>query len=212
MTPAELNKSFTLLLNELLADADFKKSKIGCLKRSQSECEQFFSFYFTRDRGTPGNLYSLTATLSFSFPELDRLTCSFLGREYDERAGQFHTGAEPLYETAPSRLPTQYKYCADEPIYRLAEMVSEDFHAYAISFYEKYDTLEKLENYFERRFRGGKRGFRVIHEGKKPGSGQGCCYAAILYLSKKMGKLEKFLEETDLLMDEYRERIRKYAF
>lgn len=208
--PAELNKSFTFMLNELLADTDFSKRKNGCLKRQLPECQQFFKFYFTRDRGLPGNLYSLTANLSFSFPELDRLTCDFLGEGYDERARQFHTGAEPLYEVVPDRLPTQYKYCADESIYGLAERVSEDFHAYALPFYEKYDTLEKLENYFERRFHGGKRSFRVIREGKKPGSGQGCCYAAVLYLLGKTGKLEKFFKETDLLTDEYRERISKY--
>ncbi len=212
MTPTELNKSFTFLLNELLADTDFKKKKIGCLKRNSSECEQFFTFYFTRDRGLPGNLYSLTATLSFSFPELDRLTCNFLSKEYDERAKQFHTGAEPLYEIVPDRLPTQYKYCADEPLYRLAEMVSGDFHSYALPFYEKYATLEKLENYFERRFLGNKRSFRVTHEGKKPGSGQGCCYAAVLCLLGKAEKLDEFFEKTDLMTDEYRERINKYIF
>lgn len=210
MTPTELNKSFTLLLNELLADTDFQKKKIGCLKRNLSKCEQYFTFYFTRDRGLPGNLYSLTATLSFSFRELDQLTCSFLGEEYDERAKQFHTGSEPLYEIVPDRLPTQYKYYTDESMHRLAEMVSGDFHTYAISFYEKYDTLEKLENYFEQRIHGAKRNFRVTREGQKPGSGQGCCYAAVLYLLAKREKLEKFLKETDLLMDKYKNQISKY--
>lgn len=138
---------------------------------------------------TPAEL-NKSFTLSFSFPELNRLTYNFLGKEYDERARQFHTGAEPLYAIVPDRLPTQYKYCADESIYRLAEMVSGDFHAHALPFFEKYDTLEKLENYFERRFHGDKRGFRVIHEGQKPGSGQKCCYAAVLYLLGKKEKLE----------------------
>lgn len=209
MTPAELNKSFTLLLNELLADTDFKKSKIKCMKRNISDCQQFFTFYFTRDRGLPGNTYSLTATLSFSFPELDRLTRDFLGGEYDARDKQFPTGTEPLYEVVPDGLPTRYKYCDDESIRRLAEMVSGDFRAYALSFYEKYDTLKKLEHYFEQRFQGEKRGFRVTREGRKPGDGQACCYAAVLSLLGKTAKLEKFLEESDILADEYKERIRK---
>ncbi len=209
MTPAELNKSLTLLLNELLADTGFSKKKIGSLRRTTKECEQFLTFYLTRERGLPGNRYSLTATLSFTFSEVDRLTCKFLGKEDDRRFG---TGAEPLYTVVPGRPVLKYKHCSDEPLSLLAEMVSEDFHTYAIPFYEKYDTLEKLADYFERELNGGECGFRVVISGQKPGSGHGCCIAAVLCLMKKWDKLEQFLKETDLLMDEHRERIKEYIF
>lgn len=207
MTPAELNKSLTFLLNELLADTGFSKKKIGSLKRTTKECEQFLTFYLTREHGLPGNRYSLTATLSFAFSEVDRLTCKFLGKEDD---GRFGTGAEPLYTVVPGRPVLKYKHCSDEPLSLLAEMVSEDFHSYAIPFYEKYDTLEKLEDYFDRELNGGECGFRVVISGQKPGSGHGCCIAAVLCLMKKWDKLEQFLKETDLLMDEHRERIKEY--
>lgn len=210
VTPAELNKLLTSLLHELLADTGFSKKRTGTLKRNAEECEQFFSFGFTRDRGLPGNLYTLTCTISFSFSKVDRLTNQFLGREYDKRARQFSTGAEPLYAVVPGSSVPRYKYCSDEPLSRLAELVSEDFHACALSFYEKYDTLEKLEKYFDRRLNGGERGFHVVWEGKKPGSGQGCCFAAVLCLLEKWDKLEQFLKETDLLLDEYRESINEY--
>lgn len=206
MTPAELNKSLTLLLNERLADTGFAKKKIGQLKRTAKECEQFLTFYFTRERGLPGNQYSLTATLSFTFSEVNRLTCEFLGEEEDVRFG---TGAQPLYTVVPGSL-LKYKYCSDEPLDLLAEMVSEDFHAYALPFYGKYDTLEKLEDYFDRERDGGERGFRVVISGQKPGSGRGCCIAAVLCLLEKWDKLEQFLKGTDVLMDEHRERMEEY--
>ena len=209
MTPAELNKSLTLLLNELLADTGFSKKKIGSLKRATKECEQFLTFYLTRERGLPGNRYSLTATLSFSFSEVNRLTCNFLGKEDD---GRFGTGAEPLYTVVPGRPVLKYKHCSEEPLSLLAEMVSEDFHAYAIPFYEKYDTLKKLEDYFERELDGGECGFRVVISGQKSGSGHGCCIAAVLCLMEKWDKLERFLKETDLLMDEHVERIKEYIY
>lgn len=212
VTPAELDKLLTSLLHQLLADTGFSKKRIGRLKRNAEECEQFCSFYFTRDRGLPGNLYTLTCTISFSFSEVDRLTNKFLGQEYDKRAQQFSTGAKPLYAVVPDSSVPRYKYCFDEPLSRLAEIVSEDFHACAIPFYEKYDTLEKLEKYFDRRLNGGERGFQVVWEGKKPGSGQGCCYAAVLCLLEKWDKLEQFLKETDLLMDEHKESINEYIF
>lgn len=212
VTPAELNKLLTVLLHELLADTGFSKKRTGTLRRNAGACEQFCSFYFTRDRGLPGNQYTLTCTVSFSFSEVDQLTNKFLGQEYDKRAKQFSTGAEPLYAIVSNSSASRYKYCSDEPFSRLAEVVSEDFHACAIPFYEKYDTLEKLEEYFDRRLNGGERDFRVVWEGRKPGSGEGCCYAAVLCLLEKWDELERFLKDTDLLMEEHRESICEYLF
>ena len=207
MTPAELNKSLTLLLHERLADTGFSKKKIGTLRRKADACEQFLTFYLTRERGLPGNRYSLTATLGFSFPEVDRLTCEFLGKGDDRKWG---TGAQPLYTVVPGRPVLKYKHCSDEPLGRLADMVSVDFHAYALPFYKKYDTLEKLAEAFEREHLTGECGFRVVISGQKPGSGHACCIAAVLCLLEKWDRLEQFLKETEFLTDACKERIDRY--
>lgn len=207
MTPAELNKALTLLLHERLADTGFSKKKIGTLRRKTDECEQFLTFYLTRDRGVPGNRYSLTATLSFSFPEVDRLTCAFLDKD-DSR--KFGTGAQPLYTVVPGRPVLKYRHDSEAPLDRLADMVSGDFHACALPFYEKFDTLEKLAGYFERERLTGECEFRVTISGKRPGSGHACCIAAVLCLLEKWEQLEQFLKETKFLPDECRERIGKY--
>ena len=72
MTPNELQKQVTLILCDLLKDNGFKKKATGKLYRKAGECEQYFTFYFTRDRGLPGNLYSLTCTLSFRYKNVDQ--------------------------------------------------------------------------------------------------------------------------------------------
>ena len=84
ITPNGLQKELTTLLSELVFDTGFKKKKIGWLTRKVGECEQFFTITFTRDRGLPGNLYSVNFTLSFTYKEVDRLTSLFLGMEYEK--------------------------------------------------------------------------------------------------------------------------------
>lgn len=207
MTPAELGKSLTLLLHERLNDTGFAKKRIGTLRRKADACEQFLTFYLTRDRGLPGNRYSLTATLGFSFPEVDRLTCEFLGKQDDRK---FSTGAQPLYTVVPGKPVLKYKHCSEEPLEQLADMVSGDFRAYALPFYEKYDTLEKLAEYFERERLTGACEFRVVISGNKPGSGHACCIAAVLCLLERWEQLEQFLKETQFLTEEHKERISKY--
>ncbi len=210
VTPRELNKLLTALLQDMLVDTGFTKMRARILKRTVGECEQFCSHSFTRDRGLPGNLYTLTCTISFSFSEVDRLTNEFLGREYDKRARQFSTGVKPLYALVPHASVPRYKYCSDEALDRLAEMVCEDFRSHALPFFERYDTLVKLEKYFGQLFDKGNRDFHVVWEGRKAGSGEGCCFAAVLCLLEKWDQLECFLAETDLLMEEQREVIQKY--
>lgn len=70
ITPNGLQKELTTLLSELVFDTGFKKKKIGWLTRKVGECEQFFTITFTRDRGLPGNLYSVNFTLSFTYKEV----------------------------------------------------------------------------------------------------------------------------------------------
>lgn len=208
MTPTELDKSLTLMLNELLADTGFSKKKKGRLKRKKNECEQFFSFYFTRERGLPGNMYSLTATMSFSFPEVDKLTSCFMGEEYEAK---WDTGARPLYTVIPDSPVLKYRYCADEALEQFAEMLSQDFHSYALSFYDKYDTLNKLERYFDQHpdYINLANGFSVVRTNKY-GNGRWCCKAAVLCILEKWDKLKVFRDETELLLDDQKERIVDY--
>lgn len=208
MTPAELDKELTMLLHNLLADIGFSKKRTCALRRKKNECEQFFTFYFTRDRGLPGNTYSLTLTMSVAFTEVDKLTDVFIGKEYDSA---YATGAEPLYCVIPEKPIHRYKYCADEPLERLAKIIADDVHIYALPFYEKYDTLNKLEQYFDQHPDIVKSGeFRVIRE-TKYGNGCWCCKAAVLCILGKWDKLQLFMNETDMLMPEQKERIREYV-
>ncbi len=203
MTPSELDKELTFLLHNLLANTGFRKKRKGNLSRKENECEQVFSFYFTRDRGPAGNTYSLTATLSFSFPEVDRLTSRFMGEEYDSK---WPTGTRPLYTVLPDTPVLKYKYCSDNALEQFADMVSQDFRSYALSFYGKYDTIDKLEQHFDQCHdnMGLKSGFRVVR------ANGGCCKAAVLCMLEKWEKLQQYVGETDCLTPEQKAKISEY--
>lgn len=205
MTPSELGKELTYLLHDLLADTGFRKKRKCSLFRKENECAQAFSFYFTRDRGLPGNTYSLSATLSFSFPEVDRLTSYFMGEEYDLK---WPTGARPFYTVLPDTPVLKYKYCSDDSLERFADMVSQDFHSYTLPFYENYNTMDKLESHFEQYHDNisGKNGFSVVRR-----KGYWCCKAAVLCISEEWEKLKRYVDETDLLIPEQKEKIREYV-
>lgn len=207
MTPKDLNKSLTLLLNELLADTGFSKQRICSLRRKSKECEQFFSFNFSRDYGLPGNIYSLIPSMSFSFPLVDKLTSKFMGEEYDPK---WPTASKPLYLVVPNS-SAFYKYCSENSLEQFAEKLSADFHAYALSFYEKYDTLNKLESYFNQHPDniGLPNGFSVVRANKY-GNGCWCCKAAVLCVLENWDALKIYLDETDLLLPEQKNRIIEY--
>lgn len=209
MTPAEYNKQVTILLSELLKDTCFSQKRICRLSRKTKECEQNISFYFTRNRGLPGNLYSVDFTLSFAFKEVDKLTSKFLGKEYDAK---WDTGAQPLYTVIPEEPLFRFRYCSDEPLTQYAQRVAEDFRMYALPYFEKYDTLEKLEAYLEQNLVRGmdKGGFRVVRSSGSDG-GRACCYAAVLCLLKKWDQLHTFVESTDLLFPEQKERMEHFC-
>lgn len=204
MTPSELNKELTYLLHDLLADTGFRKKRICCLFRKENECVQEFSFYFTRDRGLPGNTYSLSAALSFSFPKVDRLTSHFMGEEYNSK---WPTGTRTFYTVLPDTPVLKYKYCSDDSLKQFADMVSQDFHSYALSFYDKYNTIDKLESHFEQYHDNSscKNGFSVVRT-----NGYWCCKAAVLCISEKWKKLQQYVDETDFLILEQKEKIREY--
>ena len=65
MTPKEMNKELTTLLSDNMNSLGFTKKRICEFGRKSNDCELYFSFYFTRDRGLPGTYYSMFPTLSF---------------------------------------------------------------------------------------------------------------------------------------------------
>ena len=78
-------------------------------------------------------------------------------------------------------------------------------------FYEKYDTLIKLEKYFDQHPDIVKSGeFGVVRDNKY-NNGCWCCKAAVLCVLRKWDKLLSYVDETDLLMPEQKERIREYV-
>ena len=208
MTPAELNAELTAQLHSLLSDVGFAKKRKCILKRKVNECEQSFSFSFTRERGVPGNMYSLGATMSFSFPDVDKLTSRFMGDEYDAK---WPTAVKPFYLVVPNSHFYSFKYCADEPLSDFTKKLSDDFHFYALSFYESYDTLSKLEDYFNQSPDNINlpKGFRIVRSNKF-GNGCWCCKAAVLCVLEKWDKVKQYIDETDKLLPEQRARISEY--
>ena len=209
ITPNGLQKELTTLLSELVFDTGFKKKKIGWLTRKVGECEQFFTITFTRDRGLPGNLYSVNFTLSFTYKEVDRLTSLFLGMEYDPK---WSTGAWMFYTQIPNYTMSTFKYCSDEPMQTYAERIANYFRKYALPYYEKIDTLEKVAKIFEQtasaKDSDKARNFFVVR--RLRGSEGDCCYAAILCVQGKWNKLRDFLPIARELSIEEKERIEKY--
>ena len=97
MTPQEMDKELTLILEDKMNSLGFTKKRIREFCRKVNDCEQYFSFYYTRDRGLPGTYYSMFPTLSFRYSKVDELQCLFMGKEYDKREKEFNTGCKGLY-------------------------------------------------------------------------------------------------------------------
>ena len=205
MTPKELDKELTTLLTEKMNSFGFKKKSAGTFCRVVNECEQYFSFYFTRDRGLPGTYYSMLPTLSFKYPKVDELQCRFMGKEYDKREMSFGTGSKGLYTLVPSGASGKYRYCSDNALDNQAELIAGDFAGYALSFYDKYDSLDKLEAYFDTNKTHNPNGFDVVRH-----NAYGCCIAAVLCANGSPEKCRQFVSEDGSVTDEQRERILKY--
>lgn len=204
MTPKEIDKELTLLLADNMNSLGFKKKQIGVFSRKANDCEQYFSFYFTRDRGMPGTYYSMLPTLSFRYPKVDELQCQFMGKEYDKREKDFGTGRKGLYTLVPEHDSGRYRYCSDNPLIDHAMLIFNDFSEYALSFYDKYDSLDKLETYFDQNRSRNRDGFDVVRH-----NAYGCCIAAVLCVNGKWEKCRQFLSE-GLVTDEQHARILKY--
>ncbi len=204
MTPKEMDKELTLLLADNMNSLGFKKKQTGVFSRKVNDCEQSFAFCFTRDRGLPGTNYSMFPTLSFRYPQVDELHCLFMGKEYDKREKDFGTGAKGLYTLVPGRDGGRYRYCSDNLMSDHAELIFKDFSEYALLFYDKYDSLDKLEAYFDQNRSHNRDGFDVVRY-----NAYGCCIAAVLCANGKLEKCRQFLGE-GLVTDEQRDRILEY--
>ena len=89
-------------------------------------------------------------------------------------------------------------------------MLAEDFCNYALPFYEKFDTVNKLEQYFDRHLYGDlDREFRIVQTDRQ-GQGSGCLIAAVYCVLDEWEKLGAFLDATDLLEEKHKKRIRDY--
>lgn len=142
----------------------------------------------------------------FSFPEINKLTSQFLGEEYNK---VLPTGLKPLYAVVPGQPVLKYKYFSGESLDQFAELVADDFRLYALPFYAQFNTLNKLDNYFDRLWKKGIRMEFSVQTGKQ-GTGSGCCIAAVLCILEPWDNLQRFLKETNLLSDTHRERIHEY--
>ena len=134
MTPQEMDKELTLILEDKMNSLGFTKKPIHEFCRKVNDCEQYFSFYYTRDRGLPGTYYSMFPTLSFRYSKVDELQCLFMGKEYDKREKGFGTGCKGLYMLVPGCDSGRYRYCSDNPMSDHAELLFDDFRNYAFRF------------------------------------------------------------------------------
>ena len=205
MTPQEMDKELTLILEDKMNSLGFTKKRIHEFCRKVNDCEQYFSFYYTRDRGLPGTYYSMFPTLSFRYSKVDELQCLFMGKEYDKREKEFNTGCKGLYTLVPGCDSGRYRYCSDNPMSNHAELIFDDFHDYAFSFYDKYDSLDKVEEYFDLNRSYNRNGFDVVRH-----NAYGCCIVAVLCVNGKFDKCRQFLEEECLVTDEQKARIIEY--
>lgn len=68
--------------------------------------------------------------------------------------------------------------------------------------------MDKLESHFDQYYDNisGKNGFSVVRT-----KGYWCCKAAVLCIAEKWEKLKRYVDETDLLIPEQKEKIREYV-
>ena len=205
MIPEEMNKELTMLLSDNMNSLGFMKKRICVFSRKVNDCEQYFSFYYTRDRGLPGTYYSMFPTLSFRYSKVDELQCLFMGKEYDKREKEFGTGCKGLYTLVPGCDSGRYRYSSDNPMSNHAELIFDDFRNYAFSFYDKYDSLDKVEAYFDLNRSYNRNGFDVVRH-----NAYGCCIAAVLCLNGKFDKCRQLLKEDSIVTEEQKARIIEY--
>lgn len=201
MTPSSIQGELTDLLHSLLKEQQFSKKRRGLLYRTNQICTEYISLSISRNRGLPGDVYSIMVNLSFQYPEVDKLTSCFMGEKYE---AHWHTGMKPLYIQSQGTIAPAYKYCAKDSLPLLAQEISNHICLYALPFWERYDTLDKLELQLEKfpSHSNAPENFSLIRQRR------GCCSAATYYLQSKMDKLELLMQQPEILSDLERESIR----
>ena len=207
MSTNDYNKQLTLKLAELLTGTGFKRKKTGCLYRKVNRSVQYFFVHFERDKDSDEEAYTLSCSLAFQYVRADKLTCRFRGESFKQ---ELATGFMPLGEVVPAQEIIWEKYCPDLSMDEYAGLIAHDFVGYASSFYDKFDSLEKLEAYFDRHPEEDENEeFHVVNNHVR--SGRSCLIAAVLCMLKRWDKLQDFVDTDKNLTDDEKKRILEYV-
>ena len=205
MSVNEYNKKLTMRLDELLAETGFKRDKTGCLYRKVNRSVQYLFVHFERDKAQE-EIYNLSCSLAFQFVRADKLTCLFRGESFNQKLA---TGFIQFKDVVPGQDVIWEKYGPDLSMYEYAGLIAQDFISYAPSFYDKFDSLEKLETYFDLHpEESDDEEFHVMRNNVR--SGRPCLIAAVLCMLKRWDKLQSFVDtDNDFTADE-KKRILEY--
>ena len=202
----DYNRLLTLQLGELLAETGFKVKKTSCLYRKVNRSVQYLFVYFKKDKDTSEESYTLSCSLAFQYVRADKLTCIFCNYFDSPR---WATGFIPFINVIPRHDVMWERYCPDMSIEDYAEFIAQDFIKYAPSFYDKFDSLEKLEAYFDLHPEEDENEeFHVMYNNVR--SGRPCLIAAVLFMLKRWDKLKKFIDTDKNLTEDERDRILEY--
>ena len=206
MSVNDYNKQLTLKLAELLTETGFKRKKTGCLYRKVNRSVQYFFVHFEKDKDTEEETYTLHCSLAFQYVRADRLTCIFRGESFKQ---ELATGFIPFSAVVPAQEVIWEKYCPDLSMDEYAGLIAHDFVGYASSFYEKFDSLEKLEAYFDLHPEEDENEeFHTIYNNVR--SGRPCLIAAVLCMLKRWDKLQSFIDTDKNLTGDEKKRILEY--
>ena len=206
MSINDYNKQLTIQLSELLAETGFKRKKTGCLYRKVNRSVQYLFVHFERDKNIDEETYTLSCSLAFQYVRADKLTCLFRGESFKQGLA---TGFIPFSKIVPGQDVMWEKYSPDLPMNEYTGLIAQDFISYASSFYDKFDSLEKLEAYFDLHPEESEdEEFHVMRNNVR--SGRSCLIAAVLCMLKRWDKLQSFVDTDKSLTADEKKRILEY--
>ncbi|MCH5348623.1 MAG: hypothetical protein J1E40_04805 [Oscillospiraceae bacterium] len=203
----DYNRLLTLQLGELLAETGFKVRKTSCLYRKVNRCVQYLFVYFKKDKYSSEESYTLSCSLAFQYVRADKLVCHFCNY-FD--APRWATGFIPFINVIPGHDVMWEKYCPDLSIEDYAEFIAQDFIKYSSSFYDKFNSLEKLEAYFDLYPDGDENEEFHFMQRDDFSNGRACLIAAVLFILKRWDKLKSFLDTNKKLTEDEKKRILEY--
>ncbi|MCH5193064.1 MAG: hypothetical protein J1F11_03815 [Oscillospiraceae bacterium] len=206
MSVNEYNKQLTLKLDNLLTGTGFKRKKTGCLYRKVNRSVQYLFVHFEKDKDSDEEAYTLSCSLAFQYVRADKLTCLFRGESFNQ--GRLATGFMPLDEFVHDVI--WEKYCPDLSMDEYAGLIAQDIISHALSFYDKFDSLEKLEAYFDLHPEEDENEeFHVVNNNAR--SCRPCLIAAVLFMLKRWDKLQNFVDTDKNLTADEKKRILEYV-